>query len=47
MQLRVTQNIGASDYFVDRTKLYMRGWWVMDCIVSTGGQTDVAHFHRM
>jgi hypothetical protein len=44
---RVTKYLGNGDYLVDGMKFQMGGWWLMDFIINTNGQTDAVHFNMM
>lgn len=44
---QVTQHLGNGDYRVEGLKFHMPGWWVMDFVITAGGQTDQVRFNML
>ena len=44
---QVTENLGNGDYRVEGLKFQMGGWWVMDFVITTQGQSDTVQFNMI
>jgi hypothetical protein len=44
---QVTRYLGNGDYLVEGLKFHMPGWWVMDFVITSNGQSDPVRFNMM
>ncbi len=44
---QVTQYLGNGNYLVEGLRFQMGGWWVMDFVITSEGQSDTVRFNMM